>query len=132
MNKKKFEIKEEHLKLLQRMYVKWDNCEFGASCIDPKRPYGNSNVPQDMIEILGLKELKEGIYEFVLNGKKWLLKGEDKYNIYMDGADEETLIEELDKLHKETQTVLQICLATQSFKIGNYEAEEYGINWNLI
>ncbi len=64
MDKKQFTLKPEHVKLLRRMYVDWDDCEFGAPEIDPEQPYGNSDVEQDMIEILGLKELKKGIYEF--------------------------------------------------------------------
>jgi hypothetical protein len=56
MSKNHLEVKEEHLKLLSRMYVDWQNCEFGAPAIDCKRPYGNSSVIQDMREILGLEE----------------------------------------------------------------------------
>jgi len=132
MEKDKFEVKAEHLKLLQRFVVCWQDCEFGAPEIDPKRPYGNSDVHQDMLEVLGFEELKEGIYKFKLFGKEWLLKGEDKYNIYLEGADEEKLIEELDKLHKETETALQICLDAQSFETGFYEAEKYGGEWEKV
>lgn len=132
MEKDKFEMKVEHLKLLQRFIVGWQDCEFGAPEIDPKRPYGNSHVHQDMIEVLGFETLKEGIYKFKLFGKEWLLKGEDEYNIYLEGADEEKLIDELDKLHKETEIALQICLDTQSFETGKYEAEKYTSNWKKI
>jgi len=132
MEKERFEIKSEHLKLIQRFYVDWNYCEFGAPEIDPKRPYGNSDVHRDMIKILGIEELKEGIYKFKLFGKEWLLKGEDKYNIYLDGADEKTLIEELDKLHEETETTLQICLDTQTFQTGIFEREEYIGKWKKI
>ena len=132
MDKKQFEIKKEHLKLLKNFNVGWDEGEFGAPGIDPKRPYGNSDVHLDMIEILGLKELKEGVYEFTLFDEKWLLKGEDRYNIYLDGKDEETVCEELEKLHKETETVLQICLSTQNFEIGTYETEKYSNDWKKI
>ncbi len=52
MDKKKFEVKLEHLKLLKRAYVRWEDCEFGAPSIDCKRPYGNSSVVEDMFEIL--------------------------------------------------------------------------------
>ena len=48
-----FELKEEHLTLLSKTYVTWDNCEFGAPSINPKRPYGNSDVMDDMKDILG-------------------------------------------------------------------------------
>lgn len=51
-----FTVKEEHLKLMQRMNVDWHDCEFGAPAIDCKRPYGNGAVFQDMIEILGLEK----------------------------------------------------------------------------
>jgi len=37
--KKRFELKEEHLKLLRNMNVSWDECEFGAPAIDCKKPY---------------------------------------------------------------------------------------------
>lgn len=132
MGKKRFEIKAEHLKLLKSFNVDWDDCEFGAPCIDPKRPYGNSSVFQDMIETLGFKTLKEGIYEFELYSRTWLLKGEDKYNLYLEGADEEELLEELQQLHRETETALQICLTTQIFETGLYEADEYSENWEKI
>lgn len=46
---------DEHLKLLRRAYVSWENCEFGAPSIDCKRPYGNSDVITDICEILGWK-----------------------------------------------------------------------------
>jgi hypothetical protein len=54
-----FTITENHLKLLKRLNVDWDDCEFGAPCIDPKRPYGNSDVLDDIAEILGVKKTKE-------------------------------------------------------------------------
>lgn len=46
-------IKPEHIKLAKRMYVQWQDCEYGAPEIDPKRPYGNSDVEGDIAEILG-------------------------------------------------------------------------------
>lgn len=127
MDKQRLEVKPEHLRLIQRF------CEFGAPEIDPKRPYGNSDVYQDMIEILGLRELKEGIYEFELFGEKWLLKGEDKYNLYLEGADEGNLLKLLRKLHEETEQVLQICFTTQTFKVGIYEtSSEYSDDWKRV
>ena len=48
-----FTITKDHLKLLKRMYVGWDDCEFGAPAIDCKRPYGNSDVLDDIKEITG-------------------------------------------------------------------------------
>ncbi len=48
-----FTITKDHLNLLKRMYVSWDDCEFGAPSIDCKRPYGNSDVLDDIKEITG-------------------------------------------------------------------------------
>lgn len=134
MSKTKFTVTKNHLKLLRRMCVGWNDSEFGAPEINPKRPYGNSDVEQDMLEILGLKELKEGIYEFELDGEKWLLKGEDKYNIYLEGKDEEGLCEKLRSLHEEMEVVLQIILVTQCIEVGEYEqTDEYDSNsWKRV
>ncbi len=126
---KKFEMKEEHLKLLQNMYVGWNDCEFGAPEIDPKRPYGNSNVIQDMLELFGLEEIKKGgqVFKFKIFGVEYLLKGEDKFNIDMDNERELNTL--LVQLHKETQTALQIVLETRQFKQGIYEKD--GNGWKL-
>jgi hypothetical protein len=51
-----FVVTEDHLKLARRMVVGWCGDEYGAPEIDPKRPYGNSNVVRDMREILGVAE----------------------------------------------------------------------------
>jgi len=108
--KQEFTLREQHLKLLSRMNVGWDDAEFGAPCIDPKRPYGNSSVINDLAEILGLE------------GKTCPHCGE-----YLEEQDEERLT----NLHKETETALQIVLSTQSFKPGTYIADKYGIDWKL-
>jgi len=49
---RQFTVTDEHLRLLRRACVWWDELEFGAPGIDPKRPYGNSNVFADIAEIL--------------------------------------------------------------------------------
>jgi hypothetical protein len=54
-----FEITQNHLTLLKNMHVVWDDCETGAPAIDPKRPYGNSAVEEDIHEILGWKFKEE-------------------------------------------------------------------------
>ena len=129
--KYRFNLKTEHLNLLQRFVVGWNGCEFGAPTIDPKRPYGDSNVYQSMINILGLKELRDGVYEFTLDGEKWILKGEDKNSLYLDGKDEEKLTDKLRILHEETKEVLQICLSSLKFEEGTFEKIDYG-NWKKV
>jgi len=46
-------------KLLRSANLSWDDCEYGAPQIDPKRPYGNSNVPDDIREKLGMEDLTD-------------------------------------------------------------------------
>jgi hypothetical protein len=52
MSDDKFLLKEDHIKLVRKMRVGWNELEFGAPTIDPKRPYGNSDVFTDMYKIL--------------------------------------------------------------------------------
>ena len=48
-----FTVTEDHLKLLRHVHLYWDYGEgYGAPAIDPKRPYGNSDVERDIAEIL--------------------------------------------------------------------------------
>ena len=92
---KTFEIKNEHLELLKRAYVSWEDCEYGAPSINCKRPYGNSHVEGDIAEILGWECDEDG----------WLSEEQS--------AKARTL-------HEETKTALQIALATQKFETGVY------------
>ncbi len=57
------QITKQHVKLAKRMYVGWDDCEYGAPAIDPKRPYGNSDVEGDIADILGWKVGEDGLSE---------------------------------------------------------------------
>ena len=109
---KKFKLTKNHLKLLKRFEVSWQDCEFGAPEIDPKRPYGNSDVLNDIHEIL------TGETICCVNSKRDELTEDEK--------------EKYSKLHKEMETALQIILSTLSFKLGNYECEEYSNDWKLV
>lgn len=92
----KFTITEDHLKLIQRMFVEWDDSYYGSPVIDSKRPYGNSDVLLDIAEIL-------------------------EWNIGEDGALTSNQWDIAEKLHKETKTALQICLITGRFETGPFE-----------
>lgn len=110
MTKDRFELREEHLTLLQRAYVQWNDCEFGAPEIDPKRPYGNSGVAYSVAEILGIPvpddEKDPGAYE------AWY--------------------ERMCDLHRETEQALQIVLYTRSFVPGVYKlVGRYTPTWVL-
>ena len=108
--RERFVLGEQHLKLLLKMNVSWDACEFGAPCIDPKRPYGNSDVLSDMAKILGI---------------------EGKICPHCDTPLEEQEEGRLNSLHIEMEIALQVVLSTQSFKAGTYTASKYGNDWIL-
>jgi hypothetical protein len=108
MMKKKFVLKEEHLKLLRNMCVNWDNCEFGAPTIDCKKPYGNSDVYEDMAKILGIGGFEDSEGEISFSKEQ---------------------VDLMDILHKESKVALQIVLKTGKFEPGIYVADEYSENW---
>ena len=118
-----FEIQPEHLKLLKNMYVGWSNCEFGAPEVDPKRPYGNSYVIGDIIEILGVKDGDN--LRITLSGKEYYAYDQDEVS--------EEIEDLLTQLHRETETVLQIILNTGMFKTGKYILKDkYSTDWEYI
>lgn len=109
----KFELTEEHVKLLRRAQVQWHDCEHGAPEIDPKRPYGNSYVDVDIAEILG--EEPQGVDRF----------GDPDYSpeqkIYFQ------------RIHRETEIALQIMLCVGCMELGIYEnAYDVSKNWKLV
>lgn len=42
----------DHLTLLREAVWEWSDCEYGAPAIDPKRPFGSSNVEDSLAELL--------------------------------------------------------------------------------
>lgn len=98
----RFKVTDAHVKLAQRMTVRWWGAEFGAPGIDPKRPYGNSDVIGDILNILGLPEPDEI---------------------------PETLADYCTQLHRSMQTALQVFLSTGRIEVGEYVSDRYGFNW---
>lgn len=98
-------LTEQHVALLRRAYVGWQDRETGAPEINPKRPYGNSSVEQDVAEILGVAFNEE------------------------HGLSERERIRLL-ALHRETERALQIVLKCGTFEPGLYVCEDnYHENW---
>ncbi len=98
----RFEILEEHLKLLRAMHWRWDYCEFGAPAVDSKRPFGSSHgYYEDMARIIG-----------------WQYDEDDQ--------DQE---DELDRLYRETMTVLMIGIDSGCLAPGHYWVTDKG--WQL-
>lgn len=98
-----FTMTNEHLALLRAMYVGWQDCEYGAPEIDPKRPYGNSNGVYGVARVLGVPVNKDL----------------DDYGI------PETERDRLQRLHGETATALQIVLIVGEFKAGRYRKTDH-------
>ncbi len=112
MKIEKFKLTEQHIKLLRRFEIGWQDCEFGAPEVDPKRPYGNSSVLEDIHEIL--------------TGE--IIGCTDSKRDELTAAEEK----EYRKLHAETETALQIVLATGKFLPGTYELQDYGTDWKIV
>jgi hypothetical protein len=104
-----FTVTEDHIKLLKAAHVDWDDCEFGAPAIDPKRPYGNSSVFFDIAEIIGIQP-------------------SDDYDESFTREEEDRMRE----LHYGTRAALQIFLCTGKMETGTYEKEGYGKDWKKV
>ena len=124
----KFTITENHLKLMKHLVVEWDDCEFGAPCIDCKRPYGNSDVIDDMAEIIGIKKNKSTIdydneeEEEYGNIEDYFSEAEWKDEVY----------DKMDVLHKEMQIVLQIIFVLGKIEAGDYVKEDEYQSWKKL
>jgi len=96
---REFEVTEDHLKLIKRFYIGWeDSCYDGAPCVGIKRPYGNSDRVGDIIEILGWECDMSGEYGW---------------------PDE--LYDKALKIHRETEVALQILTENLTIQPGVYE-----------
>ena len=106
---REFRLTENHIKLLRRAYVGWQDCEFGAPEINPKRPYGNSDVINDIAKILDITEPHNE-----------------------DGEFSSAVEQNLGQIHMETETALQIILFTGEFRPGLYRSEDYRRDWKRV
>lgn len=94
-----FTLTADHLKLVRAMYFNYDpDTEHGAPEVNPKRPYGNSDVYDDMRDILGVKSLRKS---------------------------------QLDILHKETATVLQLMVQNCELPLGEYVQNRHS-KWDKV
>jgi hypothetical protein len=106
-----FVLTDDHIKLLQRAYVRWDDCEYGAPGIDCKRPYGNSSVEFDIAEILG-----------------WDLPLDQFESAYLTKEQ----ADRAEEIHRETLTALQIVLRTGAMTPGTYRrSKAWKTDWEL-
>ena len=105
-----FTITERHLKLLRKMYVICDNAELRAPMVCQHRPYGSSNITNDIGDILDMPSVS--------------VDGEKRY---IDDVQEEMY-----KLHEETAIALQICLRMGEFEVGEFHTKNWGHDWSAV
>jgi len=101
-----FYLTEDHIKLLRRAAVRWQDYETGAPEINPKRPYGNGRVEADVCEILG-----------------WDPDGlEYGERVYSDRQ-----IERASAIHHDTLDALRVFLGVAKIEPGRYttDADNY-------
>lgn len=99
------EVKEEHLKLLRRTYIFWNEEAYdGAPAVSLKRPYGNSSPYDDIAEIIGIEYDPE------------------------DGLQDDDL-KKVAMLHREMENVMQILVHNLGISVGVYTRSYIGAPW---
>ena len=118
---REFTVTEDHIKLLRHIYdLLWDPGEGrGAPYVGPKKPYGNSDVPRDVAEIVESPDggwgWEEGLVTFpgphrTVPFKRLRPEAEERYL----------------RLHVEAGMALKIALATGQFRPGRYTNARLG------
>jgi hypothetical protein len=109
MRDETFELTEELLTLLSNSRVsdRLSESEWGAAEVDPKRPYGNGDLVEDICNLLGMP-----------------FDDEDGPS----GFDRNQAL----SLHAKTPIALQIVLSTRSFVPGTYRRKPNYRDWELV
>lgn len=115
-----FEVKPYHLRLLQRCYTSWDDCEFGAPQIDPKRPFGNSGS-SSILQVVAQEAGLLTAYKHI----NW--NEESIFDVV-----EDNIIKEARRIYEELEICLQILLNDLAIVPGKYRLDGYGKNWKYI
>lgn len=113
----KFELKEEHVKLLK--HLRWSK--------DKNNIIVNVSDDEDSVPF-GFDTIYEAI-DTILNGKP---EGFDPYDTHdiIDYSDEQK--DEWDKLYDELPTALDVILHNQSFNLGHYKTKYHDRNWKKM
>ena len=111
MEKQLFTLLPIHIELLGHANVSWSDCEYGAPCICPKRPYGNGDVVGDVAPMLGITPVAT----------------DDGETHWPPGT-----ADMVEYIHRGLETALQVVLATGFFEPGEYTADAYRRNWKRV
>lgn len=113
----KFELKEDHVKLLKQLRWSTDNKKLIVNISDDA-----DSVP------FGFDSIYEAI-DTILNGKPADFDPFETHDI-VEYTDEQKA--EWDKLYNELPTALDIILYNQSFELGNYKTKYHDRNWKKM
>ena len=109
---KEFLLTEQHIALLRAANISWYEIEWGAPAVDGKRPYGNSDLHGDLARLLKV----EGFVDH---------EGKEHWSAEQ--------FEDMKRLHTETETALQVVLASGQFTPGRYvTTDAYSRDWRLV
>lgn len=109
-----FDLTEEHVKLMKRLNIKWirDDSYLGHIEIDAKRPYGNSDIEDDIAKIIGLKLLTNQYDEVEMSKEQYV---------------------QVRKLHEEVKFALEILVVSGKAELGKYTRKDnYGDDWKKV
>jgi hypothetical protein len=114
-----FTMSEHHLALLRRSYIEeGDN----AAEVNQKRPYGNSDIITDVAEIIS--GIDESDFDSDENEDRVRFDKEGDLRWIMDTKGVKYTRDDLEELHKQTVTALQIVLVTGVFEPGEYQTTQ--------
>ncbi|MFW6008307.1 MAG: hypothetical protein ACOCP8_03485 [archaeon] len=112
----KFKLTEDHIKLIKNLRVSdYSNGDLVLPSISTKRPFGDSDIFDDMFLILYGKPKEEDFNVDSLEGI------ENPWN--------EEQLEYMKKLLGELTSALDIVLYTGKFEVGTYKTKTYVRDW---
>lgn len=131
-----FTLTQDHIALMGKFHIRWEDFAYdGAPAVDIKRPFGNSDVIEDVVEILlGLRdtstweEREKALEKAVTYDREGSIK-----SVVLPDARVLTR-SEMETLYRQMDTALQVVLCTQSFAAGTYRQEHQydAISWKLV
>lgn len=115
-------VRPEHLILLRNANVSDAGSYTGTPGLDPKRPFGNSDIEADMLELL--------LPDLYARYRSELDTGDEDLAEEMLGG----LREDFRRLLAELTGVLQVCLDNQSFETGVFRRPRYSFaeSWERL
>lgn len=109
-----FTVDRQHIALLGRTYTTWmDDYYLGAPGVDPKRPFGNSDIERDIYEIIYKGRTPEGV-------------DPDQFWDTFNPDDHPELYERFREMEYVVQIALQCASRGEPMTVGEYSrVEEY-------